>query len=85
MQKAKRLVEELEELAKARDSVCRIENQATHALHSIIHVLKECETRFSQDELRILENKMLLAIKSREQDKFLTSLKKLHATKRKNK
>ena len=72
----KSLLEELESLGKNRDTKHIIENRANNVIASAIHLLEVIERNFSSEQAAILEKKLLVAIKSRDQQKFSSSLKR---------
>jgi hypothetical protein len=72
----KSLLEELELLGKNRDTKHIIENRANNVIASAIHLLEVIERNFSGEQAAILEKKLLVAIKSRDQKKFSRSLKR---------
>jgi hypothetical protein len=72
----KSLLEELELLGKNRDTKHIIENRANNVIASAIHLLEVIERNFSDEQAAILEKKLLVAIKSRDQKKFSRSLKR---------
>lgn len=72
----KSLLEELESLGKNRDTKHIIENRANNVIASAIHLLEVIERNFSSEQAAILEKKLLVAIKSRDQQKFSRSLKR---------
>ena len=72
----KSLLEELESLGKNRDTKHIIENRANNVIASAIHLLEVIERNYSSEQAAILEKKLLVAIKSRDQNKFSRSLKR---------
>lgn len=70
------LLEELESLSKNRDTRHIIENRANNVIASAIHLLEVIERNFTSEQAAILEKKLLVAIKSRDQKKFSRSLKR---------
>lgn len=72
----KSLLEELELLSKNRDTKHIIENRANNVIASAIHLLEVIERNYTPEQALILERKLLIAIKNRDQGKFSRSLKK---------
>ena len=70
------LLEELEEIGKNRDIKLIIENRATNIISSAIHLLEVIEINFPQEQSTVLEKRLLMAIKGRDQNKFSKSFKK---------
>lgn len=70
------LLEELELLGKNRDTRYIIENRANNIISSAIHLLEVIERNFTPEQASILEKKLLIAIKNRDQEKFSRSLKR---------
>lgn len=70
------LLEELELLSRNRDSRYIIENRANNVIASAIHLLEVIERNFTPEQAAILEKKLLVAIKNRDQSKFVKSLKR---------
>lgn len=70
------LLEELELLGKNRDTRHIIENRANNIISSAIHLLEVIERNFTPEQASILEKKLLIAIKNRDQEKFSRSLKR---------
>lgn len=72
----KSLLEELELLSRNRDTKHIIENRANNLIASAIHLLEVIERNFTPEQAAILEKKLLIAIKNRDQGKFSRSLKR---------
>ena len=70
------LLEELEILGQNRDTRHIIENRANNVIASAIHLMEVIERHFTPEQAAILEKKLLVAIKNRDQDKFSRSLKR---------
>lgn len=70
------LLEELELLSRNRDSKHIIENRANNVIASAIHLMEVIERNYSPEQAAILEKKLLVAIKNRDQGKFSRSLKR---------
>lgn len=72
----KSLLEELELLSRNRDTKHIIENRANNLIASAIHLLEVIERNYNPEQAAILEKKLLIAIKNRDQGKFSRSLKR---------
>jgi hypothetical protein len=72
----KSLLEELQALSKTSDTKHIIENRAANIIASAIHLMEVIERNFTSEQAAILEKKLLIAIKSRDQGKFSRSLKR---------
>jgi hypothetical protein len=77
MQKQTRsLLEELESLGNKRDTTHLIESRASNIITSAINLLEMINKQYNPEKAEILERKLLSAIKSRDIDRFVKSLKK---------
>ncbi len=77
MQKQTRsLLEELDALSNKRDATHLIESRASNIITSAINLLEMISKQYDPEKAEILERKLLSAIKSRDQDRFIKSLKK---------
>jgi hypothetical protein len=70
------LLEELELLGRTRDTKHIIENRANNVIASAIHLMEVIERNYTAEQAAILEKKLLVAIKNRDQGKFSRSLKR---------
>lgn len=70
------LLEELNEIGEKRDTKHIIESRANNIITSAIHLMEVIERNFNPEQAAILEKKLLIAIKNRDQGKFSRSLKK---------
>ena len=70
------LLEELEEVSKNRDAKYIIESRANNVISSAIHLLEVIERNFTPEQAAVLEKKLLIAIKNRDQNRFVNSLKR---------
>lgn len=70
------LLEELELLSRNRDSKHIIESRANNVIASAIHLLEVIERNYTPEQAAILEKKLIIAIKNRDQGKFSRSLKR---------
>jgi hypothetical protein len=77
MQKQTRsLLEELESLGDKRDASHLIESRASNIITSAINLLDMISKQYGPEKAEILERKLLNAIKSRDQGRFMKSLKR---------
>ena len=72
----KSLLEELESIGRERDTKHIIESRANNVIASAIHLMEVIERNFTPEQAAILEKKLLIAIKNRDQEKFSKSLKR---------
>ena len=72
----KSLLEELENVAKNRDTSHIVESRANNIINSAIHLLEVIERNYPPEQAAILEKKLLIAIKNRDSDKFSRSIKR---------
>jgi len=70
------LLEELEDISKNRDTKHIIESRANNVISSAIHLLEVIERNFTPEQAAVLEKKLLVAIKNRDQNKFVNGLKR---------
>ncbi len=70
------LLEELEDISKNRDTKHIIESRANNVISSAIHLLEVIERNFTPEQAAVLEKKLLVAIKNRDQNKFVSELKR---------
>lgn len=75
-QKVRSLLEELEIVGRNRDTKHIIENRASNVIASAIHLLEVIERNYSPEQAAVLEKKLLIAIKNRDHEKFVRSLKR---------
>jgi hypothetical protein len=77
MQKqTKSLLQELESIGNNRDMSHVIESRGHNIITSAINLLEMINRVYPKEQAEILERKLLVAIKSRNQSKFSKSLKK---------
>lgn len=74
--KTKSLLEELESMSKNRDGKYIIENRALNVISSAIHLMEVIDRNFDSEQAAVLEKKLLIAIKNRDESKFTRSLKR---------
>jgi hypothetical protein len=70
------LLEELESISRTHDTKHIVERRANDLISSAIHLMEVIERNFTPEQSAILEKKLLIAIKSRDQSKFTNSLKR---------
>jgi hypothetical protein len=70
------LLEELELMGNNRDTRHIIESRANNVIASAIHLMEVIERNYDSEQAAILEKKLLIAIKNRDQGKFSRSLKR---------
>lgn len=75
-QKTRSLLEELEYISQNRDTKHIIESRANNVITSAIHLLEVIGRNFTPEQTAILEKKLLVAIKNRDQNKFINSLRR---------
>jgi len=76
----KSLLEELESISRTHDTSHIIENRANNLIASAIHLMEVIERNFTPEQSAVLEKKLLVAIKNRDQSKFTNSLKRTKGT-----
>lgn len=74
--KTRSLLEELEALGQNRDTKHIIESRAHNIITSAINLLEMINKHYDSEKAQVLEKKLLLAIKARDQSRFSKSLKK---------
>jgi hypothetical protein len=74
--KTRSLLEELESISQTHDTKHIIERRANNLIASAIHLMEVIERNFTPEQSAILEKKLLIAIKNRDQSKFSNSLKR---------
>jgi hypothetical protein len=72
----KTLLEELESISRSHDTKHIIENRAVNVISSAIHLLEVIQRNYTAEQAAVLEKKLLIAIKNRDQGKFVRSLKR---------
>lgn len=70
------LLEELESIGNNRDVTHVIESRAHNIITSAINLLELINRHYDKDTAEILERKLLVAIKGKDQSKFIRSMKK---------
>ena len=70
------LLEELESISRTHDTKHIVERRANDLIASAIHLMEVIERNYTAEQSAILEKKLLIAIKNRDQSKFINSLKR---------
>jgi hypothetical protein len=73
--KTKSLLEELESMSSIQDTKYIIEQRGNNVIASAIHLLEVISRNYTPEQAAILERKLLVAIKNRDQSRFTKSLK----------
>lgn len=74
--KTRSLLEELEAISETRDVKHVIESRAHNIITSAINLLEMINKNYDSERAAILERKLLIAIKNKDQTKFSNSLKR---------
>jgi hypothetical protein len=74
--KTRSLLEELEAVGSNRDMSHVIESRAHNIITSAINLIELINRNYDSDKAQILERKLLLAIKSKDQNRFSKSIKR---------
>jgi len=74
--KTRSLLEELEIIGNNRDISHVIENKAHNIITSAINLIELINRHYDKNTSEILERKLLIAIKGKDQDKFIKSFRK---------
>lgn len=74
--KTRSLLEELEAVGNNRDMSHVIESRAHNIITSAINLIELINRNYDSDKAQILERKLLLAIKSKDQNRFSKSIKR---------
>ena len=74
--KTRSLLEELESIGNNRDTKHIIESRAHNIITSAINLLEMINKHYDSEKAQVLEKKLLLAIKNRDQDRFSKSINK---------
>ena len=76
-QKTRSLLEELEYISSRNpDTKHIIESRANNIITSAIHLMEVIARNFTPEQTALLEKKLLIAIKNRDQNKFINSLRR---------
>ena len=74
--KTRSLLEELEAVGNNRDMSHVIESRAHNIITSAINLIELINRQYDTEKAQILERKLLLAIKSKDQNRFSKSIKR---------
>ena len=74
--KTRSLLEELEAIGNNRDMSHVIESRAHNIITSAINLIELINKQYDAEKAQILERKLLLAIKSKDQNRFSKSIKR---------
>jgi hypothetical protein len=77
--KTRSLLEELDSLYVERDRRLLIENRANSLIQTAIRLLEEIDQEYTADQAENLTRKLLNAIRNREPEKFVRSVRRTHA------
>jgi len=77
--KTRSLLEELDSLYVERDRRLLIENRANTLIQNAIRLLEEIDQEYSAEQAENLTRKLLNAIRNREPEKFVRSVRRTHA------
>ena len=80
--KTKSLLEELQNLANNRDINHIIESRASNVITSAINLCELLKRHYSSEKAELLEKKLLLAIKNKDENRFSKSLRKKNEIKK---
>lgn len=74
--KTKSLLEELQSMGNTRDIGHVIESRASNVITSAINLIELLQRHYSAEKADLLEKKLVSAIKSKDQNRFVKSLRK---------
>ena len=74
--KTRSLLEELESIGSNRDTKYFIESRANNIITSAINLIEMISKHYDPEKAQILEKKLLLAIKTKDQSRFSKSINK---------
>lgn len=77
--KTRSLLEELDSLYVERDRRLLIENRANTLIQNAIRLLEEIDQEYTPEQAENLTRKLLNAIRNREPEKFVRSVRRTHA------
>jgi hypothetical protein len=77
--KTRSLLEELDSLYVERDRRLLIENRANSLIQTAIRLLEEIDQEYTAEQAENLTRKLLNAIRNREPEKFVRSVRRTHA------
>jgi hypothetical protein len=77
--KTRSLLEELDSLYVERDRRLLIENRANALIQNAIRLLEEIDQEYTAEQAENLTRKLVNAIRNREPEKFVRSVRRTHA------
>lgn len=77
--KTRSILEELDSLYVERDRRLLIENRANSLIQTAIRLLEEIDQHYTPEQAENLTRKLLNAIRNREPEKFVRSVRRTHA------
>lgn len=77
--KTRSLLEELDSMYVERDRRLLIENRANTLIESAIRLLNQIDEEYTPEQAENLTRKLLNAIRNRDTDKFVRSVRRTHA------
>jgi len=77
--KTRSLLEELDSMYVERDRRLLIENRANTLIQNAIRLLEEIDQEYTPEQAENLTRKLLNAIRNREPEKFVRSVRRTHA------
>ena len=81
-QHTKSILQELEEISRQRDQQSVIENRASNIINSAVNLIKLFENQYGAEAAEVLERKLMLAIKAKDETRLTNSLRKINEAKR---
>ena len=85
MQKrARSILDELDSIAKQRDSVSLLESRSMHVIQSAINLLSHISENYDKGTSDDLEKRLLNSIRNRDTDKFIRALRKSNSENKRN-
>lgn len=77
MRKSRSILEELESIAKERDTHHVFENRGEHVIESAINLIHEIEEQYDADTAKDLTNRLINSIRGRDANKFSRGIRKV--------
>lgn len=71
------LLEEINDLAPARDMTTLLESRGTNAISAIIHLMEMIDKNYDADTAQDLQKRIMLSVKNRDPERFNRGVKKL--------
>jgi hypothetical protein len=82
MSKSRSILEELNQLHRERNRDLLIESRAQHIIESAINLLNEIDDYYETDDAKDLSNRLINAIRGRDQSKFIRGIRRVVKEKR---